>query len=368
MPARGRAAGRARRRGGPGAGDAAALVGRRRPVLRDLRPRHRAGEPVARRGTGGRGRFLAHRSRGWCRSTGSPPRSTSPWRWRAGLLGEAGALARDPAFVAASFLFWPMARPDGSLQPLYGLGWTLNYEMAFYALFALGLGFGLRGAVAWLGGVLVALVALGTLLAPPPPLAFWADPIVLEFALGGGSASPASRACACPPARGSRWRSSGSPGCSARRGISAARARCRASRGPSSSGCRRGSSWRRPPSGPASAGAGSPPCRPLARPRRPRGCLPTRSTSPIPSPCARAGGAAAARPRPGPASLGRHGRDDRLALLAAVAVHRLVERPLPERARVPRKPCGAVAPPGFHRPRGSLASARSETSAPRTAR
>ena len=136
---------------------------------------------------GGRGRFLAHRIA-----------RVVPLYWLTtalylalalaapGLLGEAGALGRDPAFVAASFLFWPMARPDGSLQPLYGLGWTLNYEMAFYALFALGLGFGPRGAVAWLGGVLVALVALGTLVSPPPPLAFWADPIVLEFALGAG--------------------------------------------------------------------------------------------------------------------------------------------------------------------------------------
>ncbi len=136
---------------------------------------------------GGRGRFLAHRIA-----------RVVPLYWLTtalylvlalaapGLLGEAGALARDPAYVAASFLFWPMARPDGSLQPLYGLGWTLNYEMAFYALFAVGLGLGLRGAVAWLGAVLVALMAVGALLAPPPPLVFWADPIVLEFALGAG--------------------------------------------------------------------------------------------------------------------------------------------------------------------------------------
>lgn len=145
-----------------------------------------ASRPLA--GTpGGRGHFLAHRIA-----------RVVPLYWLTtalylalalaapGLLGEAGPLARDPAFVAASFLFWPVARPDGSLQPLYGLGWTLNYEMAFYALFALGLGLGLRGAVAWLGAALVALVALGALLAPPPPLAFWADPIVLEFALGAG--------------------------------------------------------------------------------------------------------------------------------------------------------------------------------------
>jgi exopolysaccharide production protein ExoZ len=136
---------------------------------------------------GARGRFLAHRIA-----------RVVPLYWLTtgvflalalaapGLLGEAGALAREPGFVAASFLFWPMARPDGTVQPLYGLGWTLNYEMAFYALFALGLGLGLRGAVAWLAAILAALVAAGSLRVLPLPLAFWADPVVLEFALGAG--------------------------------------------------------------------------------------------------------------------------------------------------------------------------------------
>ena len=148
---------------------------------------------------GARGRFLAHRIA-----------RVVPLYWLTtllylavalaapGLLGEAGALARDPGYVAASFLFWPMARPDGSLQPLYGLGWTLNAEMFFYFLFALGLGAGLRGAVAWLvialAGLVVALTGLvfaltgslaaGALVPLPSPLLFWADPIVLEFALG----------------------------------------------------------------------------------------------------------------------------------------------------------------------------------------
>lgn len=143
-----------------------------------------ASRPLAGR-PGGRGHFLAHRIA-----------RVAPLYWLTtllylalalaapSLLGEAGALARDPAFVAASFLFWPLARPDGAVQPLYGLGWTLNYEMAFYALFALGLGFTLRGAVLWLCAVLIALVAAGTLVTLPVPVAFWADPIVLEFALG----------------------------------------------------------------------------------------------------------------------------------------------------------------------------------------
>lgn len=108
---------------------------------------------------------------------------------RPDLLGEAAALARDPSALVASFLFWPAARPDGTIQPLYGLGWTLNYEALFYVLFAAGLGLGRRGAVAWLCGTLTVLVAVGALVPGlPVPLRFWSDPIVLEFAAGAGLA------------------------------------------------------------------------------------------------------------------------------------------------------------------------------------
>lgn len=103
------------------------------------------------------------------------------------LSGEGGV--PDAARILASFLFVPTARPDGAVLPLYGLGWTLNYEMAFYALFALGLGFGRRGAVAWIVLALGGLVLAARLLASPPvPLAFWGDPIVLEFAFGAALA------------------------------------------------------------------------------------------------------------------------------------------------------------------------------------
>ena len=91
------------------------------------------------------------------------------------------------ARVLASYLFIPVARPDGLVQPLYGLGWTLNYEMFFYALFALSLGRSRRAAVLGLAAVLVALVAIGRALGPlPEPLRFWTDPIILEFVYGMG--------------------------------------------------------------------------------------------------------------------------------------------------------------------------------------
>lgn len=87
--------------------------------------------------------------------------------------------------VLASYLFVPVARPDGTVQPVYSLGWTLNYEMAFYALFAVAVAWPRRQAVLGLGLTLAALAALGRLLAPlPEPFGFWTDPIILEFALG----------------------------------------------------------------------------------------------------------------------------------------------------------------------------------------
>jgi peptidoglycan/LPS O-acetylase OafA/YrhL len=99
--------------------------------------------------------------------------------------GLLGAGAESPAYLAASYLFWPMARTDGAVQPLYSLGWTLNYEMGFYVLFALVLPWGRRTAAACVLALLAGLVVAGQSAgALPVPVAFWSDPIVLEFACG----------------------------------------------------------------------------------------------------------------------------------------------------------------------------------------
>ncbi len=50
--------------------------------------------------------------------------------------------------ILASFGFIPFARPqDGLVQPVTGVGWTLNYEMFFYAVFALFVGLARTRAV-----------------------------------------------------------------------------------------------------------------------------------------------------------------------------------------------------------------------------
>ena len=49
---------------------------------------------------------------------------------RAQIHGDIGG----PLYLLASYLFIPMARPDSVVQPAFGLGWTLNYEMFFYLI------------------------------------------------------------------------------------------------------------------------------------------------------------------------------------------------------------------------------------------
>ena len=93
--------------------------------------------------------------------------------------------------VVASYAFWPTdAFGDGIPRPILTLGWTLNYEMCFYVIFALFVGMRRMGAVLGTTLVLVGLVALGSAVTPNSAALFvWTRPIVLEFCLGMGVAS-----------------------------------------------------------------------------------------------------------------------------------------------------------------------------------
>ncbi len=87
--------------------------------------------------------------------------------------------------IAASYLFWPMANAVGELQPIYSLGWTLNYEMLFYALFGAALLAPGRLVVPLVTVALAGLVGAQTLTGPLAlPFGFWGQPIALEFAAG----------------------------------------------------------------------------------------------------------------------------------------------------------------------------------------
>lgn len=88
-------------------------------------------------------------------------------------------------YIAASYLFFPHARPDGTMEPVLAQGWTLNYEMLFYLLFASTVFWSRRIVVAACSLVLVAIVVVGKLLAPLPPIpSFWTNAIMLEFVFG----------------------------------------------------------------------------------------------------------------------------------------------------------------------------------------
>lgn len=90
--------------------------------------------------------------------------------------------------ILASYLFWPAVSTQGLVQPIYSLGWTLNYEMLFYALFAAGLVLPGRWTLPAVAAALAGLVAAQELLGLPLPFGFWGQPIVLEFAAGMGIA------------------------------------------------------------------------------------------------------------------------------------------------------------------------------------
>jgi exopolysaccharide production protein ExoZ len=87
--------------------------------------------------------------------------------------------------VVASYLFIPTTGADGHVQPVYTLGWTLNYEMFFYVLFALAIVLKRAQAVVAVAAMLLLFVVVRPFAAPlSPALAFWGDPIVIEFVFG----------------------------------------------------------------------------------------------------------------------------------------------------------------------------------------
>jgi exopolysaccharide production protein ExoZ len=85
--------------------------------------------------------------------------------------------------VACSYIFLPCLNESGQYSPVLALGWTLNYEMFFYLIFALAL-LG-RGGTAWfyrLWALLLMSVALGPVVGGV--WNFWGNPIILEFLAG----------------------------------------------------------------------------------------------------------------------------------------------------------------------------------------
>jgi exopolysaccharide production protein ExoZ len=88
--------------------------------------------------------------------------------------------------VLTSYFFVPDWRPDmSSIQPVMALGWTLNYEMLFYVVFASCMLLPFKLGIAALTGFFVCGVAARAgFEIEQTQFSFWFNPIVLEFVFG----------------------------------------------------------------------------------------------------------------------------------------------------------------------------------------
>lgn len=90
-----------------------------------------------------------------------------------------------PLHVVLSYLFFPWPRADGELFPVLALGWTLNYEMFFYLIYAMALLFPKRIGLTLLAASFAALVAMADLMPQQMQiLKFFGQPIIFEFLFG----------------------------------------------------------------------------------------------------------------------------------------------------------------------------------------
>jgi hypothetical protein len=98
--------------------------------------------------------------------------------------GLAPATRPTPWHVVATLLFIPARDAAGVVRPILPVGWTLNFEMLFYALFAACLA-ARAPPLLLLPAALLPLAVAGMFARPDWPAPFWlADPLVLEFVFG----------------------------------------------------------------------------------------------------------------------------------------------------------------------------------------
>lgn len=118
----------------------------------------------------------------------------SPLYWAATLLTIAIALALPSALnhegmsaerILTSLFYLPHRNASGDFFPIVGPGWTLNYEMFFYLIFAVTFVLPWRSGIAALVVALGGIVGLGALAPSGNDLiAYYTNAILLEFAFG----------------------------------------------------------------------------------------------------------------------------------------------------------------------------------------
>jgi len=117
------------------------------------------------------------------------------------LPGLATRSSVDSAHLAASLFFIPAMSPWGLIEPTLPVGWTLNFEMLFYVVFALAIALGAPRIKFCL--LIFLLIFFGSRYFPNSvPINFYARSIVFEFIFGICIAQAISRFQAITPVSG----------------------------------------------------------------------------------------------------------------------------------------------------------------------
>jgi exopolysaccharide production protein ExoZ len=91
----------------------------------------------------------------------------------------------SPFWLIRDFLFIPHRDQAGNILPLVAPGWTLNYEMFFYLLFATTIALSIRGQLLAIGLAFAALTSSSLLISwERVPMIWYTRPIVWEFFFG----------------------------------------------------------------------------------------------------------------------------------------------------------------------------------------
>jgi peptidoglycan/LPS O-acetylase OafA/YrhL len=101
-------------------------------------------------------------------------------------IGDVTASSRvaDWSSFLRSLFFIPYLNGVGTHRPVLAQGWTLNYEMFFYLVFALCLATAKKAAPLVCIGLMLALYGLGRAFVIPAPVGLLADDFLLSFAVG----------------------------------------------------------------------------------------------------------------------------------------------------------------------------------------
>lgn len=120
-----------------------------------------------------------------------------------GLLGMFGSPSLQRAAASFAFIPWGPAAEAPFFFPVLPIGWTLNYEIFFYALFAIALLLPLRARLPALTAFFLLIAVLGRVAAPGlPPLIFWSNPLILQFVAGAWAGALWRQGGKYRPARG----------------------------------------------------------------------------------------------------------------------------------------------------------------------